>query len=148
MTEFKIIRAEAAYLPQVLELYSYLGDNPVPDMTSEIRELWAEILGSSMQTVLLGVIGERVVSSCVVVVVKNLTHGQRPYAIMENVITHPDARGNGYGTAMLDAARDLARQHHCYKISLTTGTKEDSTMTFYRRAGYNSADKTAFVQWL
>ena len=148
MANFEIIRAEAAHLPQMLELYSYLGDNPVPEITSEMRELWAEILASPMQTVLLGEVDGCPVSTCVVIIVKNLTHSQRPYAIVENVITHPDARGNGYATAMLDAARDLARQNHCYKITLTTGTKKDSTMTFYRRAGYNSADKTAFVQWL
>jgi len=148
MAAFEIIHAEAAHLPQVLELYSYLGDNAVPEITSEMHELWAEILANPMQTVLLGVADGRVVSTCVVIVVKNLTHSQRPYAIVENVVTLPEMRGSGYATAVLDAARDLARQNHCYKITLTTGTQKDSTMTFYRRAGYNSADKTAFVQWL
>ena len=148
MAAFEIITARVEHLSQVLELYAHLGDNPVPEITSEIRELWAEILANPLQTVFLGVVDGRVASTCVVIVVKNLTHNQRPYAIVENVVTHPDFRGNGYATAVLDAARNLARQNHCYKISLTTGTKQDSTMNFYRRAGYNSADKTAFVQWL
>ena len=148
VTEFKIVQAEATHLPQVLELYSHLGDNPLPVITSEIRELWAEVLANPQQTVLLGFLDGRAVSTCVVVIVKNMTHGQRPYAIVENVVTHPDYRGSGYATAVLDAARNLAQENHCYKITLTSGTKQDSTMNFYRRAGYNSADKTAFVQWL
>jgi len=31
---------------------------------------------------------------------------------------------------------------------LLTGSKENSTIEFYERAGYNSNDKTAFIQWL
>ena len=31
---------------------------------------------------------------------------------------------------------------------LLTGTKNESTLDFYRKAGYNSEDKTAFIQWL
>ena len=31
---------------------------------------------------------------------------------------------------------------------LLTGSKEERTLDFYRNAGYNSADKTAFIQWL
>ena len=31
---------------------------------------------------------------------------------------------------------------------LLTGSKSEKTLDFYRRAGYNSADKTAFIQWL
>lgn len=31
---------------------------------------------------------------------------------------------------------------------LLTGSKEPGTLEFYRNAGYNSEDKTAFIQWL
>lgn len=31
---------------------------------------------------------------------------------------------------------------------LLTGSKEESTLNFYRNAGYNSSDKTAFIQWI
>ena len=31
---------------------------------------------------------------------------------------------------------------------LLTGSKEKSTLNFYEQAGYNSKDKTAFVQWI
>ena len=33
-------------------------------------------------------------------------------------------------------------------MMLLTGSKSGSTLSFYRRAGYNSTDKTAFIQWL
>ena len=80
--------------------------------------------------------------------VPNLTHGQRPYALVENVVTHPDFRGHGLASACLAAARELAALQGCYKIMLMTGSKRESTLRLYERAGYNRQDKTAFVQWL
>lgn len=34
------------------------------------------------------------------------------------------------------------------KMMLLTGSKKESTLDFYRKAGYNSDDKTAFIQWI
>lgn len=59
-----------------------------------------------------------------------------------------DYRGKGLATQCLNRAREIARESHCYKMMLLTGSREEKTLDFYRRAGYNSADKTAFIQWL
>ena len=40
----------------------------------------------------------------------------------------------------------LARQADCYKMMLLTGSKKESTLNFYKNAGYNCTDKTAFTQ--
>ena len=48
----------------------------------------------------------------------------------------------------LDFAKEIAIKENCYKIMLSTSSKEEATLNFYRKAGYNSEDKTAFVQWL
>ncbi len=45
-------------------------------------------------------------------------------------------------------AKDIATKMNCYKMMLLTGSKEDKTFRFYKNAGYNSSDKTAFIQWL
>ncbi len=37
---------------------------------------------------------------------------------------------------------------NCYKIMLLTGSKKKETLNFYDNAGYNSTDKTPFIQWL
>ena len=56
--------------------------------------------------------------------------------------------GKGYATACLNYARGLAVDADCYKMMLLTGSKSESTLKFYSNAGYNSTDKTAFIQWL
>ena len=90
----------------------------------------------------------KIVSSCICVIIPNLTRNVRPYAFVENVVTHEAYRGKGYATACLDFERDIAVRENCYKMMLLTGSKKESTLSFYRNAGYNSTDKTAFIQWL
>ena len=45
-------------------------------------------------------------------------------------------------------AKKIATENNCYKMMLLTGSKRPETLNFYAGAGYNSTDKTAFVQWL
>ena len=63
-------------------------------------------------------------------------------------VTNEAYRGRGYATDCLNYAREIARQNGCYKMMLLTGSKDPKTLHFYERAGYNSSDKTAFIQWL
>ena len=81
-------------------------------------------------------------------IIPHLTRVQRPYAFIENVITDEKWRKKGLATACLNYARDIAVNENCYKMMLLTGSKEQSTLDFYERAGYNKNDKTAFIQWL
>ena len=90
----------------------------------------------------------KIVASCVCVIIPNLTRNVRPYAFVENVVTHGEYRKKGYATDCLNFAKKIAEENHCYKMMLLTGSKEESTLNFYRNAGYNSSDKTAFIQWI
>ena len=78
----------------------------------------------------------------------SLTHNQQPYAFIENVITDEKFRKRGLATQCLNYAKEIAIKENCYKMMLLTGSKEISTLDFYRKAGYNSDDKTAFIQWI
>ena len=140
--------AEERDLEGLLRLYTHLHDNPVPDRTEGLLALWRRILRDEQHHIIIAEDGGRIVSSCVCVIILNLTRGQRPYAVIENVITDPAYRGRGLATACLDCAREIARREGCYKMMLMTGSKDESTLRFYERAGYNRNDKTAFVQWL
>jgi GNAT superfamily N-acetyltransferase len=148
MENLLIRRAEEGDLSGLLELYTHLGDNPFPDIDGRIIEIWREILHDQNHHVLLGFLGERPVVSCAVTVVKNLTHRQRPYALVENVVTHPEYRRMGCGSHILSAAGEIAEENNCYKMMLFTGSKKEGTLRFYERAGYSAADKTGFVRWL
>lgn len=132
----------------LLELYTQLHGNAMPKVNGALESLWDGILADTNHHIIVGVSGNRLVSSCVLIVVPNLTNGLRPYALIENVITHEAYRNKGCASAVLDYAKEIAVKENCYKIMLLIGSKKESTLTFYERAGYNRKDKTGYIQWL
>jgi GNAT superfamily N-acetyltransferase len=147
MTKREAVKSD---LPALLELYKHLNVDPIDpilELDERITAIWDEILADKNHRVLLIEVDGKAVATCVLILVPNLTRGAHSYALIENVVTHADYRKRGYGKAVLDYARDIAIAHNCYKIMLMTGRKDDATLRFYENAGYNSNDKTAFIQW-
>lgn len=111
-------------------------------------DLWNRILTDKDHHIIVAEEDGKIVSSCVCVIIPNLTHYQQPYAFVENVITDEQYRKRGLATKCLNYAKELAVKNNCYKLMLLTGSKQDSTLRFYEQAGYNRNDKTAFIQWI
>lgn len=132
----------------LMTLYMQLHGNPFPEKTEEIKMLWQSILQDEDHHIIVAEKEGKIIASCVCVIIPNLTHGQQSYAFIENVITDEAYRGRGFATACLDYAKEIAQKENCYKMMLLTGSKKESTLKFYEKAGYNSNDKTAFIQWL
>lgn len=135
-------------LNELLELYLFLHEEGLPEDNEHLRNTWSQIINDPNHHIIVNVIDGKIVSSCVCVIIPNLTRGIRPYAFVENVVTHADCRGKGYATECLNYAKQIAIDNNCYKMMLLTGSKRESTLKFYENAGYNKNDKTAFIQWL
>ncbi len=135
-------------LDAILELYLDLHEDSIPEHDQHLQDTWDQIVNDPDHHLIVNEVDGRIVSSCVCVIIPNLTRSVRPYAFVENVVTHKDFRKRGFARECLDFARDIARRENCYKMMLLTGSKESSTLRFYEGAGYNSSDKTAFIQWL
>ena len=132
----------------LMKLYMQLHGNPFPEKDETITELWSKILNDPNHHIIVAEEDGKIVSSCVCVIIPNLTHNQQPYALIENVVTDENYRKKGLATACLDFAKENAMKENCYKMMLLTGSKSESTLNFYERAGYNRKDKTAFIQWI
>lgn len=132
----------------LMKLYTQLHNNPFPEKGNSMAELWNRILKDKDHHIIVAQEDGEIVSSCVCVIIPNLTHDQRPYALIENVITHEAYRKKGLATACLNYAREIAEKENCYKMMLLTGSKEESTLKFYEKAGYNRNDKTGYIQWI
>lgn len=133
---------------ELLNLYLYLHEKFIPEMTEQLNNTWETIMKDKNHHIIVNEVDNKIVSSCVCVIIPNLTRNVRPYALIENVVTREGYRGKGYATECLNYAKEIAEKENCYKMMLLTGSKEDATLKFYCNAGYNSSDKTAFVQWL
>lgn len=132
----------------LMTLYMQLHGNPFPEKSNEVMALWEGILADPNHHIIVAEEDGKIVSSCVCVIIPNLTHGQRPYAFIENVVTDEAYRKCGLATACLEFAKAIAQKENCYKMMLLTGSKSESTLNFYERSGYNRNDKTAFIQWI
>ena len=135
-------------LNNLLQLYLHLHEDKIPEDSMNLRETWEIIQSDGNHHIILNERDGILVSSCVCVIIPNLTRNIRPYAFIENVVTHEKYRGRGYATECLNYAKRIAIENNCYKMMLLTSSKEKSTLDFYPNAGYNSTDKTAFIQWL
>ena len=78
----------------------------------------------------------RAVSSVQVAIIEGLTHNVRPFAVIENVVTHGEYRNRGFASALLERATEIAKEFNCYKVFLETGSNKESTLNFYRNNGF------------
>jgi len=132
-------------LDSIQELYLHLHETEKLPDSHEVQSLWNKIIEDKNYNILIGEIDGMIISSVTLVVIPNLTHGAKPYALIENVVTHTDYRGKGYAKLLMQEASKLADSLGCYKIMLLTGSKKEATLRFYENCGFNSNDKTAFM---
>ncbi|MFA1626897.1 N-acetyltransferase family protein [Rhizobium mongolense] len=144
MTPPKIRPAEPSDLPGILALYRQLNPgDPVLDLPSA-EPTWLALLSCGLTTVFVAEMEGKLVSSCTLAIVPNLSRGARPYGVIENVVTDADYRRMGLGRAVLHAARDKGWEANCYKVLLATGSQRESTLRFYEGAGFQRGGKTYF----
>lgn len=130
------------------ELYTHLHSNKPIENKVENIELFRGILEDKNHHIIVAEEEGKIVSSCVCVIVSNLTHNQQPYALIENVVTNKDYRNRGLASDCLAFAKQIALDNNCYKMMLLTGSKKRSTHKFYRKNGYNKFEKTGYIQRL
>ena len=143
-----IREAKPEELNEILELYLYLHEDSIPEDNEHLRNTWDQIMNDPNHHLIVNVVDGKIVSSCVCVIIPNLTRGVRPYAFVENVVTHEAYRNKGLASECLDYAKQIAVRENCYKMMLLTGSKSPSTLNFYEKAGYDRTTKTAFYQKL
>jgi GNAT superfamily N-acetyltransferase len=127
------------------ELYGQLhpGDPSWPSDTTAADAL-SKVLGHETTTVFICEADGRAVSTAMLVVCPNFTRSGRPFAIIENVVTHRDHRRSGYARRVMEHAIEFARRQGCYKVTLTTGRRDEETLRFYEGLGMRRDTRTAF----
>ncbi len=131
-------------LGKLLELYKHLNPED-PDISGEAASaLWNSIIDDPQQYIFVIEEDSVLAASCTLIIVSNLTRGGRPYGLIENVVTHGSFRRRGFGTVVLKKAIGTARERGCYKVMLMTGRKDEGTLFFYEKAGFERGMKTGY----
>jgi GNAT superfamily N-acetyltransferase len=133
-------------LAPLLDLYTHLipNDAPLPP-EDQLLAVWHSLLNDPNRRYFVAEVEGRIVSTCNLSIIANLTRGARPYGLIENVVTHADYRGRGIATRVLRHTLDAAWARNCYKVMLLTSAKEESTLHFYEQAGFKRGVKTGFI---
>jgi GNAT superfamily N-acetyltransferase len=133
-------------LSDLLNLYKHLhSDDIVVNDSKLFEKSWDQICNNSNIFYFGAETDNKLVASCHLVIIPNLTRGCRPYGLIENVVTHTDFRSMGIGKRLLLFTLDTAWAHNCYKVMLMTGSKKEWIRKFYRDAGFQADVKKAYI---
>lgn len=135
-----------ADLDALLALYRHLrsAEEPLAER-SKLEAVWHELVADPKVSIFAAVGTNELLASCVVVLTPNLTRGARPFALIENVVTHRDHRKRGLGRSVLQAALQSCWERDCYKVMLLSGTANQGAHAFYDRLGFERDAKQGFL---
>lgn len=139
--------ASASDYEQLLRLYRQLNPED-PAAGTAVKQAFDTILQSSALKLVVAEEDGRLIGSCYLNVIPNMTRAGKPYALIENVITDAGYRNKGIGKAVMNFAVDLAERAGCYKVMLMTGRKDSAVHAFYISCGFSKDAKQAFVRRL
>ena len=145
MTTLQVRHARSDDLDALLALYAQLNPDDAAAPRARLAAILETIVDSAHFAVVVGTHGERVVATCYLNVIPNLTRGGAPYAVVENVVVESARRGAGLGRHVVRFALDEAWRRGCYKALLQTGSRDPRVHRFYLACGFSASDKTGYV---
>jgi GNAT superfamily N-acetyltransferase len=135
-------------LDDLLDLYTHhlfpTPDAPLPPRP-EVEALWAKIIANPLLHYFVVVVEGKVVATCTITIILNLTRGTRPYGLIENVVTHAAYRGRGLAKALFKYTLDFAWSENCYKVMLLSGTYRQAAHGLYESVGFSNNEKIGYV---
>jgi GNAT superfamily N-acetyltransferase len=143
MTGINIRKAVPADILAILRLYAdsgMAGGGQEPgDAAAQIaatQKALAKIATYPQYAVYVATIANAVVGTFALLVMDNLAHNGAPSAIVEDVCVDPQQRRAGIGRAMMAFALNVARDHACYKLCLSSNAARADAHGFYRSLGF------------
>jgi len=129
-------------LPSLLELYQQLHSDDVIDEVTA-KSIWQNIKNQDIKYFVAKENG-KIIASCYICIISNLTRGGRSIGFIENLITDEKHRRKGIGKTILENAIKYAKEQNCYKVLLQSGNKRTDAHPLYEKLGFDGASKKAF----
>lgn len=133
----------------IMDLYEILHPEDNIDSLAHLKKVWDEIMNNpDRHRYAVVEQDDKLVATSNIVIVPNLTRTGRPYAVIENVVTHPDARRKGFGRAAMQLLLEFAEAQNCYKVMLLSSSKRKEAHEFYRSLGFDGNAKCGFIYYM
>ena len=127
----------------LLELYKQLNPEDIIINEFTAKNIWNNIKTQHIKYFIAKENG-KIIASCYICIIPNLTRGGKSIGFIENVITDIEYRGKGIGKNIMKNAIEYAREQNCYKILLQSGNKRAEAHGFYASIGFDGESKRAF----
>jgi GNAT superfamily N-acetyltransferase len=137
--------AERGDLDALLALYLQLNPDDADAPRAGLPAIFERILANAAFEIVVAESAGRLVATCYLNLIPNLSRGGRPYAVVENVVVDAAWRGRGIGRQVVRHALARAWAAGCYKALLQTGSRDAAVHAFYAACGFSKTDKTGFV---
>ena len=137
--------ALASDLPSLLLLFAVSEVSPAARPQDRAERIWQATLAQQGVHVFVADHGSRIAASCVLITAPNLLRGGRCHGFLENVVTHPELRGRGYGKAVIKAALAQAWAADCHHVMMQSGRADPRVHAFYEGLGFEPGLRVAYV---
>lgn len=133
----------------IMDLYDFLNPGDTLASLDQLKNIWDEIMNDPRKyRYAVAEEQNRLLATSCITIVPNLTRKGRSYAVIENVITHPDVRRKGIGRAMIQLLLDFAKENDCYKVMLLSSNERKIAHDFYQSLGFNGDIKKGFTYYM
>ena len=137
--------AQAADLASLLELYRVAEVSSSAEPIERAERIWLEMLSDDGVAVFVSAVNAKIVATCMLITAPNLLRAGQRHGFLENVVTHPEFRGQGHGRAIVEAALAAAWTRDCYHVLLQSGRKDPRVHRFYQRCGFEPGLRVGYV---
>ncbi|MGA7803478.1 N-acetyltransferase family protein [Bradyrhizobium sp.] len=137
--------AQASDLAGLLALFRLSEVSSTAQPPDRAEHIWLDTLTRRGVAVFVSDAGAQIAATCMLITAPNLLRSGRGHGFLENVVTHPEFRGLGYGRAVVRAALTEAWARDCYHVLLQSGRKDPRVHRFYESCGFEPGARTAYV---
>ena len=137
--------ARAADLPALIALFEVSEVSAAAQPADRASRILRETLAQPGIHVFVCDDGPRIAATCMLVTAPNLLRGGRRHGFLENVVTHSELRGRGYGKAVVEAALAQAWAVDCHHVLMQSGRADPRVHRFYESLGFRPGLRTAYV---
>jgi GNAT superfamily N-acetyltransferase len=135
--------AKRENLVNILELYKQLNPTNNDFSLEDANRIWDKIENENIKY-FLAKDNDKIIGSCYIIIIPNLTFNGKSIGYIENVITDEKYRRKGIGKKIMEMAINYAKEENCYKVVLQSGIKRTTAHKFYEAIGFNAETKKAF----
>jgi GNAT superfamily N-acetyltransferase len=137
--------ARPSDLSSLLTLFDVSEVSAVAQPRERAEAIWREILAQQGVNVFVSDERDRIAATCTMVTAPNLLRDGRRHGFLENVVTHPELRGQGHGKAVVQAALAHAWASDCYHVLMQSGRADPRVHAFYEDLGFRPGLRVAYV---